>query len=489
MRRSINGNRDDVPPMDEGQKGNKRQFVDASGWRTVMAVKSVNPHRPSDIVFEADSSGADGVNAAVSRARDTFKDWSRRPATERGAALSAISHEISERSEEIARLAVREVGKPVTEARAEVARAVAIFAYYAQMVLGPDGETYPAPDPGNWLIARRYPIGVCGLIIPWNFPIVIQSWKTAPCLGYGNTAVVKPAPESSGVGTLLNEIAANHLPEGVLEIVYGDQETGEPIVDHPNVAAISFTGSVAAGRAVAGKAAGRGARVQCEMGGQNPSIVLEDADLDTAASTIAYAAMAYAGQKCTATSRVIVQDGVYDELRDRLVAAVEVLDVIDPAKESCIVGPVIRAQSRDAALDAISRSGGRLLTGGSSLDSEGFYLAPTLVELDDVTGVLAKQEVFGPVAALMRAKSTEEAIELANDVDFGLSAALFTTDLKRATDLLQQIEAGLVRTNAPTSGAEFHVPFGGTKASSIGPREQGLAARDFYTESRTMLLG
>jgi acyl-CoA reductase-like NAD-dependent aldehyde dehydrogenase len=454
-----------------------------------MAIRSFNPHRPSEVVFEAESSGADGVKAAVAAASTAFRDWSAQPAAGRGSALTAIARELEERTEEVVRLTVKEVGKPVTEARAEVARAISIFQYYSQMALAPDGETFPAPNPEAFLIARRYPLGACALIIPWNFPVAIQSWKLAPCIAYGNAAVVKPAPESSAVGTLLYEIASHHVPGGVVEIVYGDKDTGEPLVDHPDVAAVSFTGSVGVGHVVAGRAAGRGAKVQCEMGGQNASIVLADADLEAAAKTIAYSAMAYAGQKCTATSRVIVEQDVYGDFRDLLVSAVEALEVEDPERDATMVGPLIREEARDAALQAISAGGGRVLTGGKEVDSDGYYLQPTLVELDDRDSVLAKEEVFAPVTALIRVDSPQSAVAFANDVRYGLVSGLFTTDLQRATRLAQKIETGLVRTNAPTTGAEYYVPFGGAKASSIGPREQGLAARDFYTESRTLLLG
>jgi alpha-ketoglutaric semialdehyde dehydrogenase len=224
------------------------------------------------------------------------------------------------------------------------------------------------------------------------------------------------------------------------------------------------------------------------MGGQNPSIVLADADLDRAATAIAYAAMGYAGQKCTATSRVIAQDAVYAEFRDRLIAAVQALQVIDPAQEGTLVGPVIDDGARSAALDAVAAAGGRVLTGGSRLDAPGFYLAPTVVQLDEPAGPLASEEVFAPVAALLRAGSAEQAVTMANAVRFGLVAAVFTSDLGSALRLTRSLEAGMIRVNAPTSGVDFHAPFGGSKDSSYGPREQGLAARAFYTESRTVLI-
>jgi acyl-CoA reductase-like NAD-dependent aldehyde dehydrogenase len=451
-------------------------------------VRSINPHHPSEVVLDFAAASSNDVDHAVTAARRAFDEWSRSPASERGAALSAAASSLETRSDELVELMAREVGKPVSEGRAEVSRAVAIFRYYGQIVLAADGEIYPSLDGQAWLVSRRYPLGVCGLITPWNFPVAIPSWKAAPALVYGNAVVLKPAPESSATTSLLHDIVAAHLPDDVFTVVLGDVETGRALVDHPGVPAISFTGSVPAGHAVAGRGAGRGARVQCEMGGQNPSIVLDDADLDAAAKTIAYAAMGYAGQKCTATSRVLIEESAYDSFKDRLVAAVEALEVFDPFNESSLVGPVIRSDARDDALAAIESGGGSVLTGGRAPDSEGFYLEPTLVEVDDRSSVLAKEEVFAPVTAVMKVHDANDAIAVANDVTYGLSAALFTSDLQRATTLLPRIEAGLVRTNAPTTGVEFWAPFGGTKASSIGPREQGFAARDFYTESRTMLI-
>ncbi|MDQ4059425.1 MAG: aldehyde dehydrogenase family protein [Actinomycetota bacterium] len=452
-----------------------------------MSIQSVNPHEPSDVIVEFEPDGQQGVQAAVEAAKEAFPDWSVLPVPERSQALVDTAAELERRSDEVVELLVREVGKPLTEARAEVERAVAIFRYHSQIALAADGETYPSSDGRSWLLARRHPIGVCGLITPWNFPVAIQAWKTAPALVCGNTVVLKPAPESPAVARLLYEITARHLPDDVFRLVLGDRETGEPLVDHPDVGAVSFTGSVEAGHIVAAKAAGRGAKAQCEMGGQNPSIVLDDADLGSSAETIASAAMAFAGQKCTATSRVIVQAPVYDEFKDRLVSTIENMELFEPSKESCEVGPLVRRSSLETALSAMDEAGGRVLTGGAAPDVEGFYLEPSVIEIDDPANPLAQEEVFGPVAALLKAGDASDAIAVGNGVRYGLSAALFTTDLGRAMSLAPRIEAGIIRINAPTTGAEYYAPFGGSKASSIGPKEQGFAARDFYTETRTIL--
>ena len=455
-----------------------------------MTFKSINPHSPSEVIGEFQESGERGIEEAVARAHKAFPGWREQTAVARGGALGNIADEIEHNHEEISWLVVREVGKPITEARGEVSRAISILRYYSQMVLAPDGERNPArTTPKDWLIARRYPVGVCALVTPWNFPIAIPFWKAAPALGSGNTVVLKPAPQATVVAHRTKESADKHLPEGAFELALGDAETGEPLVKHPDVAAVPFTGSARVGRSVAGEVAGRGARVQCEMGGQNPSIVLANADLDRAAKTISYAAMGYAGQKCTATGRIIVEDSVYDELRERLVSAVEEMEVVDPESESCQVGPLIEEGARASAFEALEKGGGRKLTGGRSLDGEGFYLAPTLVEIEDRNSLLAKEEVFAPVRALLRAASAEEAVGITNEVRYGLAAAVFTEDLEEAMSIGNRLEAGLVRVNASTAGVDYHAPFGGLKGSGIGStREQGLATRQFYTESRSVLL-
>jgi aldehyde dehydrogenase (NAD+) len=381
-----------------------------------------------------------------------------------------------------------EVGKPIGDARAEVKQAVAILRYYAQMILAPDGATYPASHPKDWLMTRRHPLEVCALIMPWNFPVAIPVRKVAPALGFGNAVVSKPAPASTVIAGTLAMIVARHLPQGVFQVVPGDTETGELLVRHSEVAGVSPTGSIRVGRIVARQAVSRGAKVQCEMGGQNPSVVLAGADLDRAAKTIAYAAMDYAGQKCTATSRVIAEDVVYEELRDRLIAAVERLEVVDPEKETCEVGPMIDEGSRASALKALERSGGSILTGGEPLDRDGFYLEPTLVEVEDPTNPFTQEEILAPVAALLKAGSAEEAMEIANGVRQGLVAAVYTNDLDRAMEFANCLETGLVRVNSATVSADCHVHFGGAKDSGLRHKEQGLAARDFYTETRAILI-
>lgn len=453
-----------------------------------MTFTSVNPHDPADVLGEWQAAGPAEAVAAVERAAKAAASWRETPGPGRAKALSDAASALEQRSAEVTDLVVREVGKPVSEARGEVARGVAILRYYAQAALLPDGETIPGAAPDQLLMARHVPVGVAALLTPWNFPIAIPLWKAAPSLAYGNATILKPSSAAAATGLALADIIGAHLPPNVLQVVLGGASAAGALIDHPGVAAISFTGSSEVGRDVSRRAAQRSCRVQAEMGGQNPSIVLADADLDRAAAAIAYAAMGYAGQKCTATSRVIVEDAVYSQFRDRLAASIEALQVLDPADDKTLVGPVIDNAARATALAAVAGSGGRVITGGAALDAPGYYLAPTLIELDQPTGRLATEEVFAPVAALIRAASADEAVSIANGVRYGLVAAVFTSDLSTALRVTRHLDAGMIRVNAPTSGVDFQAPFGGAKESSYGPREQGMAARAFYTESRTILL-
>jgi len=459
--------------------------VAAAGARADIV--SDNPADPGDRVGSFRPGGGIDVDRAVSAARDAAAGYAALPAQTRADALHRAAARVEARAAELGELVRREVGKPVLEARGEVARTAAILRYHAQAALDPDGDTFPSGDGRSLLMARRRPRGVVGLITPWNFPIAIPAWKLAPALAYGNACVWKPSPFSPACAEALLECLAPELPGPVVQMVQGRAA----LVGHPGVHAISFTGSVATGSAVARMAVERGAAAQCEMGGQNASIVLADADLEAAAATIATAAMGYAGQKCTATSRVICDGATAAGMRDALVAAVEGLRVEDPADEACRVGPLISADARDAAAAAVKRgvkAGGRLLAGGGPLDAPGNYLAPALVEVDDPSAELAQEEVFAPVCALMRADGADAAVELANGVRHGLVTAVFTRDLDRVLDLANRLDTGLVRVNQPTSGVDLHTPFGGEKASGLGPREQGKAAREFYTSLRTVLI-
>ncbi|MFF9909869.1 aldehyde dehydrogenase family protein [Streptomyces sp. NPDC013457] len=446
---------------------------------------SVNPADPADVVLRIPTPGAFAVADAVERARAVQADWLRGGAAARSAALGAVAAAVEAAGPELASLAVREVGKPLTEARAEVARTVAIWRYYAQAPFAPTGAVHePAAGPGL-LLTRRRPHGVAGLITPWNFPFAIPSWKAAPALAVGNAVVLKPAPEATACALRLAEIVRKELPEGVFTVLPGGATEGNALVSAADV--VSFTGSTSVGRAVAAYAMARGVPVQAEMGGLNAAIVLPDADIGQAAAHIAAAIAGYAGQKCTATGRVVAVGAALDPLREALTEALRALPVGDPADPGTVCGPLVDRRARDrvaAAWEGLpALAGGTLPSGGP-----GWYAAPTLVEKVAPEHPLLHEEVFGPIAALLPADDLAQAVRIANSVPYGLVTSVHTADLTTALHGLDALDTGMVRVNAPSSGVDFHLPFGGSKESSLGAREQGGAALDFYTSSRTYTL-
>jgi acyl-CoA reductase-like NAD-dependent aldehyde dehydrogenase len=453
-----------------------------------VALQSRSPQRPDDLVVEVEEAGAVAVDQAVELARKAAAGWTAASALERSAALVAAADALAGAASEVTDLMVREVGKPVTEAGAEVARAVGILRYYAQQALDPDGETYPGPGPAALLLSRRRPRGVAGLITPWNFPVAIPLWKAAPALAFGNAVVLKPSPDATALALRLAGLLAPALPEDLFQVVPGGAETGRAMLER--VDCVSFTGSVAVGRQVAVAATGWGIPSQAEMGGLNASIVLSDADPQRAATVVAGAAMGYAGQKCTATSRAIVV-GDPGPFTEALVAAVHDLAVGDPAEKGTVVGPVITDQARRRVVEAAQEaaaSGGRLLTGGKAHEGTGWFVAPTLVSGLQPDARLAQEEVFGPIAVVLAVADEDEAVRVANGVRYGLVGSVFTRDLDRALRLADRLDTGMIRVNAPTTGVDYLAPFGGEKDSSYGPREQGKAARDFYTSIRTITI-
>jgi len=451
------------------------------------AVRSTNPHRPDETVAEIAATSPGTFPSLLELAADAGRGWAATPAPERAALLARAAADLAAESESLAGLISREVGKPITEARGEVVRAERTFAYFAQTALLPEGDVLPAADGRALTFTRRRPRGLVGLITPWNFPLAIPAWKLAPALAYGNAVLLKPSAQAVGTAQALVDILNRHLPPGVLVLAAGPG-IGALVAESPAVNAVSFTGSTEVGRQVSAVVGARGGVAQAEMGGQNATVILPDADLDACLPGIVGSAFAFAGQKCTATSRIIVHEDVYERVRDALVDLVGTLVVLDPSDPRCQVGPVIDAASRDSALAAVKESEGRVVTGGTAPDAPGSYLFPTLVEVAGNGDILAREEVFAPVTALLRARSAAHAVALANGTPFGLSASLYTRDLAAALEHTRTLEAGMIRVNAPTTGLDHWAPFGGTKQSSSGPREQGLAAREFYTESSTVSL-
>jgi alpha-ketoglutaric semialdehyde dehydrogenase len=449
-----------------------------------------NPARPSEVVGEFPASGEADVAAAVAAAQGACADWAARPAAERAAVLRRAAVLLERRADEMARDMTREMGKPLRESRGEAARTAAIFEYFAGEAWRPHGEVYEQTL-GKSVYTVRRPLGVVALITPWNFPAAIPAWKTAPALAYGNTVVIKLAQEAplSGLhlAACLDEAG---VPPGVFNLLIGPgAQVGRPLVEHPAVAAISFTGSVEVGTQVRDRATALGKRVQLELGGNNPLIVMADADIDAAVEASFAGAFFSAGQKCTATRRIFVEAPAYEAFRDRLLRRIADGRVGDPADPEVEVGPVIHQQAMDAILAAVAQAqaeGGTLLAGGRRADSEGFLLEPTLFEGVRDDAMLSCEEVFGPVSSLYSFETLQEAIERANAVPFGLCASIFTRNVASAQRFAQGVRAGILHVNQQTAGAEIHVPFGGIKASGFGPHEQGRAAREFYTDVVTI---
>ena len=457
------------------------------GW-----IADVNPSNTNDIVAYVPEGSADDARRAAVAAAEAFDKWSSLTGVARADHLHRWGNAIAERAEDIAQALAREVGKPIGEARGETGRCVAILRYYAGEAVRENGEVIPAQVPGSLQFTLREPLGVIGLITPWNFPVAIPLWKAAPALAFGNTVVLKPAEMASHVATLLAETAAaSGLPAGVFNVVPGGGATvGEALMRANEVAAVSFTGSGRIGARVAAIAAERNIRYQTEMGGKNVAIVMPDADVVQAATLTAAGAMRYAGQKCTATSRVVVAHEVEGPFLAELRRQVESLSLGPVTAAHSAIGPVISEQARDSVKRALDASDAERVYVGSVPDSpdfaNGWFVPPVVVRGAATDSELAQRELFGPVLAMFPADDLDHAITLANDTSYGLSASLFTRDIRAALKYIRRIKVGLVRVNGDTTGVDPHAPFGGMKGSSSGSREQGPAAREFYTEIKTV---
>lgn len=472
-----------------------KNFIAGDWLDGASTTHNINPSDTRDLIGEYAQADAAQTRLAIAAADDAFPVWSLSTPQQRFDVLDTVGSEILARRQELGDLLAREEGKTLPEAVGEVVRAGNIFKFFAGEALRGGGEALPSVRPGVGVEMSREPLGVVGLITPWNFPIAIPAWKIAPALAYGNCVVFKPAELVPGSAWALAEILSRSgLPQGVFNLVMGrGAEVGASLLADSRVAAISFTGSVATGQKVAQTCMARMARFQLEMGGKNPMVVLDDADLDLAVNCAINSGFFSTGQRCTASSRLIVTEGVHDRFVDAMVERMKALKVDDARKPGTDIGPVVdqRQLEQDLAYVAIAKAeGGSLAQGGEALPRSadgrpGYYLVPALITQTTPEMRINREEVFGPVVSVMRARDYEHALELANDTPYGLAAGIATRSLKHATHFKRHAQAGMVMVNLPTAGVDYHVPFGGRKGSSFGPREQGRYAAEFYTVVKT----
>ena len=450
----------------------------------------VNPSNPSEVLGTTPKSGVEETSRAIEAAAVALPGWKATLPAARGAILMETANILESREDELARLMALEAGKPMKEARQEVGRAASIFRYYGSEGWRMNGIAPPSARPGVTISSAREPLGVVALITPWNFPLAIPSWKLAPALICGNTIVVKPAANAAlNAAALVRILAEAGLPDGVLNMVMGPGgSVGDALVTDPRVKGLSFTGSTPVGLGIQERAVGK--KVQLEMGGKNPFLVMEDADLSDAAAKVSFGAFGFSGEKCTASSRAIVVEEVYDQFLDELKSATEAMKVGDPLDEDTDIGPVVNKSQYYSILEALETAHGQgrvVLEGGATgSEDEGYFIAPAIVADVDNKCETAQEEIFGPVLAVIRARDFDDAVELANDTRFGLTASIATKSLRYAHEFAARSHTGLVNVNLPTAGLEFQVPFGGNKESGVGGREQGPAALDFYSAWKTV---
>ncbi|MFZ0808753.1 MAG: aldehyde dehydrogenase family protein [Candidatus Sulfotelmatobacter sp.] len=463
------------------------EWVESSSGETF---ENRNPADTRDLVGIFQKSNHDDVNAAVAAAKRAFAKWRLVPAPRRAEVVFRAAEILIERKEDYARDMTREMGKVLAETRGDVQEAIDAAYYNAGEGRRLFGPTVPSEMPNKFAMAVRQPIGVCGMITPWNFPMAISSWKLLPAIVCGNTCVIKPAQDTPlSTFNLVRALTDAGLPNGVINIVSGfGAEVGTPIAEHPDVRAISLTGSSAVGRIIGGIAAKSFKHCSLELGGKNPMIVLDDANLELAIEGGLWGAFGTTGQRCTATSRMIVQRGVYREFVDRLVDRARKLKVGNGLDETVQMGPAINAKQLETDLSYVEigkNEGAKLVCGGRRLDkgeyAHGFFMEPTVFTDVNPKMRIAQEEIFGPVVSIIPCEGLEDAIEIANGIEYGLSSALYTKDVNKAFSAIRDLYAGITYINAPTIGAEVHLPFGGTKATGNGHREGGIGAIDFYT--------
>ncbi|MBH98272.1 MAG: aldehyde dehydrogenase family protein [Rhodospirillaceae bacterium] len=469
-----------------------RSYIGGDWVEGKSVLKNLNPSDINDCVGEFECIDQSQTNEAIQVASDATTDWQEIGIHRRAEILDSIGSKILERKDELGTLLSREEGKTLPEGLGEVERAGHIFKFFAGEAVRISGSSMDSVRYGVDVEISREPLGLVGIITPWNFPIAIPAWKIAPALAYGNTVVFKPAGLVPASAHALTEIISESgLPSGVFNLVMGSgSEVGAAIVESPLISAVTFTGSVETGRDVLVKTAERQAKVQLEMGGKNPLVILDDADLDIAVECALNGAFYSTGQRCTASSRLIVTSGIHDHFVTRLVERMEKMKVDHALEPGTEMGPVVDETQLKQDLEylEIGRSeGAEIVSGGIQLErkTKGYYLAPTLFTETSNNMRINQEEIFGPIATVLKVKDYEEALSAANDTSFGLSAGICTNSLKYSRHFRHKSEAGMVMVNLPTAGVDYHVPFGGRRNSSFGPREQGQAAAQFYTATKT----
>jgi acyl-CoA reductase-like NAD-dependent aldehyde dehydrogenase len=480
--------------MQQARARELSSYIGGEWSRGATTVTDTSPADPSEVVAVVSLADAATAAAAVDAADSATENWSATATGARGEVLRKAADLLDERSEQIGRDLTREEGKTLAESIRETQLSAKIMRYFAGQALDPHGETYPSRQAGVLLFTRNEPVGVVSVITPWNFPISIPAWKIAPAIVFGNAVVWKPAEIVPLTAVhLLTALRDAGLPEGVLNLVLGKgSEVGGVLTTHAAVRAVTFTGSNQVGRLIQSRAIEAGKKVQLELGGKNPAVVLADAAVDQAAGHIATAAFGGTGQKCTATSRVIVHRSAADELVERLISRAKEWQVGDPLDPDTMVGPLASAEQEATVtehLEGAIRQGARPVVGGGHVGRElpeGYYVSPTVLVDVGPDHAILREEVFGPVITVQPVDSFEEAVAFANDTPYGLTASVFTSNLDAALHFTEQSRAGVVKVNQPTSANEYHVPFGGSKASGSGERELGKAARHFYTQSKTV---
>jgi acyl-CoA reductase-like NAD-dependent aldehyde dehydrogenase len=463
--------------------------------RSGRTSKNVNPADTTDVIAEFPMASAEDTERAIQAARSAFDSWRKVPGPERGRVLWRATNIARNRADEIAELMTREEGKILKEAKGEVLKGISLIEYYAGAGFRISGKTLPSEAPSTFTYTIRQPLGVVGLISPWNFPWAIPVWKSAPAIVAGNTVVFKPATLTPATASVLAEIYEEAgLPPGVFNIVVGSgSEVGEAIVGSRDIPAVSFTGSNAIGSDLYVKAASRGAKVTCEMGGKNAVIVMPDADLEKAAVAIRDGTFGSTGQRCTATSRVIAVESTKDALVERLVDFAKQIKIGPGLDETVDMGPAVDESQWKTDFDYIDigkKEGARLVTGGGKPAGvpEGYYIEPTIFDQVNPEMRIFREEIFGPVLSIATAKTLEEAIQFANSVDYGLTTSIFTRDVDHVMRFVDEVETGMVHVNEPTIGGEAQLPFGGVKATGVGDREMSDEGLNFFTELKTVFI-